>query len=88
MLLVGFIKDHTLGCCIWWTVVHLPELGSRLATDTVAMLDQARLVPLWFQANTLTLLLRSGLKPWWMVKSGGACRQSPWLPLTTKDILL
>ena len=57
---------------------------------TPAMLDQARLVPALLQENTFTFLLRSGLNPWWMAKSGGAWRQSPWLPLTTRlgDILL
>ena len=32
----------------------------------------------------------NGLLPWCMAKSGGAWRQSPWLPLTTRlsDILL
>ena len=64
------------------TTSHLPCLS--LATLTLFMLDQARPAPSLLQANTFTLLLRSGLKPEWMLKSGGACRHRPLLPLTTR----
>ena len=48
------------------------------------MLDQATLAPSLLQAITFTLLLVSGVKPGWMLKSGGAWRHIPLLPLTTR----